>query len=271
MAWTRRSPKPHWLTRWIAAALSAGMNFTYAGPSLDKVETMPVAGARFGAMDAPLNDSKLMTALQKDFTDWIFRNTEVTARANLKLKVFGGPDVSQAEFMTACSEAARDGRDAELEKKASAIDKKIKSVEDKLMREERELRQDEEDLRNRNIETGLSGAETVAGMFGLGRKKSLSTSVSKFRMAQNAKEDVKESEDAIAQYKKELADLERQREDIAAEVNDSWGSVVNDISEVSIKPKKTDIYVNLFGVAWKPYYIVQAGDETIELSAFGAE
>jgi hypothetical protein len=245
--------------------------FSYAGPSLDKIESMPASGARFSGMESPLNDSKMMTALQKDFTDWAFRNSEVTARANVKLKVFGGPDVSQAEFMKACSDAARDGRDAELEKKTVAIDKKIKSIEDKLYREERELQQDQEDLRNRNIETGLSGAEAVAGLFGLGRKKSLTTSVSKYRMAQNAKEDVRESEDAIAQFKKDIADLQRQRQEIEAQVNDSWGSVVNEISEVSIKPKKTDIYVNIFGVAWKPYYIVQAGDETIELPAFGAE
>ncbi|MDO9303290.1 MAG: hypothetical protein Q7T89_18010, partial [Anaerolineales bacterium] len=245
--------------------------FAYAGPSLDKVETMPATGARFGTIDAPLNDSKLMTALQKDFTDWIFRNAEVTARANLALKVFGGPDISQAEFMKACSDAARDGRDAEIEKKTSAIEKKIKSIEDKLFREERELQQDQADLQNRNIETGLSGAEAVAGLLGFGRKKSLSTSVSKFRMAQNAKEDVRESEESITQYKKDLNVLLREREDMTTEINDRWGSVVNEISEVSIKPKKTDIYINLFGVAWKPYYIVQAGDDTIELSAFGAE
>ncbi len=245
--------------------------FPYSGPSLDKADTMPAASARFGTIDPPLNDSKMMTALQKDFTDWIFRNSEVIARANVKLKVFGGPDVSQAEFMKACSEAASEGRDAELEKKTAAIDKKIKSVEDRLIKEERELRQDEEDLRNRNIETGLSGAETVAGLFGIGRKKSLSTSVSKYRMAQNAKEEVRESEDSIAQYKKELTSLERQREEIATEVNNTWGSLVNEISEVSIKPKKTDIYINLFGVAWKPFYMVQAGDEMIELPAFGAE
>ncbi len=60
--------------------------FSYAGPSLDKVENMPAAGARFGAMESPLNDSKMMTALQKDFTDWLFRNTEVTARANCQTK-----------------------------------------------------------------------------------------------------------------------------------------------------------------------------------------
>ena len=245
--------------------------FPYAGPSLDKVETMPGASARFGTIDAPLNDTKLMTALQKDFTDWIFRNTEVTARANLKLKIFGGPDITQAEFMKECANAASDARDAEVEKKTAAIEKKIKSIEDKLFREERELQQDQADLQNRNIETGLSGAEAVAGMLGFGRKKSLSTSVSKFRMAQNAKEDVRESEESIAQYKKDLAVLERQREEVAAEINDRWGSLVNEISEVAIKPKKTDIYVNIFGVAWKPYYLVQSGAETIELPAFGAE
>ena len=88
--------------------------FTYNGPSLEKVETMPAASARFGTIDSPLNDSKLMTALQKDFTDWLFRNSAVTARANLALKVFGGPDVSQADFMKACADTARDARDAEI-------------------------------------------------------------------------------------------------------------------------------------------------------------
>ncbi len=246
-------------------------DFSYGGPSLDKIETMPVASARFGTLDAPLNDSKLMAALQKDFTDWLFRNSEVTARANTKLKVFGGPDVSQAEFMTACSEAARDARDAEIGKKTSAIEKKIKSLEDKLFREERELQQDQADLQNRNIETGLSGAEAVAGLLGFGRKKSLSTSVSKFRMAQNAKEDVRESEDSIAQYKKDMSALLREREDVTTEINNRWGSLVNEITEVSIKPKKTDIYVNIFGVAWKPFYVVQSGSEMMELPAFGTE
>ena len=245
--------------------------FPYAGPSLDKVETMPAPGARFSGMESPLNDAKMMTALQKDFNDWLFRNTEVTARANLALKIFAGPDVTQAEFMKECADAARDARDAEIAKKTAALEKKIKSIEDKLFREERELQQDQSDLQNRNLETGISGAETIAGILGLGRKKSISTSVSKYRMAQNAREEVRESEEAISQFKRDLADLERQRESVVGEINNRWGSVVNEISEVAVKPKKTDIFVQYFGVAWKPYYIVQVGDETMELPAFGAE
>jgi hypothetical protein len=246
-------------------------DFHYAGPSLDKVETMAPSSARYGAVDAPLNDTKLMTALQKDFTDWIYRNSEVTARANTALKVFGGPDVSQAEFMKACSDAARSGRDAEIEKQTSAIEKKIKTLEDKLSKEERELRQDQEDLKNRNLEAGINGLEVVAGLMGVGRKKSISTPVSKYRLSQDAKANVQESVDVIAQYKQDIADLQRQRDEAATEINNRWGNLVNDINEVSIKPKKTDIYVNLFGVAWKPYYIVQSDSETMELPAFGVE
>jgi len=213
----------------------------------------------------------MMTSLQKDFTDWVFRNSSVSARANKALKLFAGPDVTQAEFMKTCAEAARDARDTEIDKKTSAIDKKIKSLEDKLSREERELRQDQEDLRNRNIEAGINGVEVVAGLFGLGRKKSLSTPVSKLRMAKNAKEDVRESEDAIAQYTKDITALEREREDLIKDVSDHWGDVVNDIDEVTVNPKKSDIYVNIFGVAWKPYYVVQVGSESLELPAFGPE
>ncbi|MBI5823782.1 MAG: ATP-binding protein [Chloroflexi bacterium] len=245
--------------------------FTYAGPSLDKVETMPTPSARFGTIDSPLNDTKLMSALQKDFTDWAFRNSSVTARANLALKVYGGPDVSQAEFMTACAEQARAGRDAEISKKTSAIEKKIRSLEDKLGREERELREDESELQNRNIESGANLLELGAGLVGFGRKKSVTTQFTKHRLAQNAKAEVQESQEAIAQFKKDLNNLLRERDEVTAEINDRWGRVVNESSEVTINPKKTDVYVNIFGVAWMPYYVIQAGDETMELPAFGAE
>lgn len=207
--------------------------------------------------------------MQKDFTDWVFRNSSVTARANKTLKVFAGPDVTQAEFMTAVSNAARDARDAEIAKKTATIDRQLKTLEDRLMREERELQQDQEDLRNRNLEAGINGVEAVAGLFGFGRKKSLSTPVSKMRMARTAKEDVRESENAIEQYKNDIADLQRQREEVINEIQARWGSVASETEEVVVNPKKTDVYVNLFGVGWMPYYVVNTSGGVLELPAFG--
>ena len=45
-------------------------------------------------------------------------------------------------------------------------------------------------------------------------------------------------------------------------------AVVNDVNELPILPKKTDVYVDLFGVAWMPYYLVKSADQTLEISAF---
>lgn len=245
--------------------------FPYAGPALDKLESAPAPSSKYGSIEAPLNDAKLMTALQKDFTDWVFRNSEVTARANAALKVFAGPDVSQADFMKACADAAREARDAEIEKKTAAIEKKIKSLEDKLGREHRELREDEAELQNRNIESGANLLELGASMFGLTRKKSVTTQFTKHRLAQNAKAEVQESQEAIAQYTKDLNDLMRERETLVREIGDKWGSAVGDTSETTVKPKKTDVYVNIFGVAWMPHYVVESGGGLEELAAFGGE
>jgi hypothetical protein len=246
-------------------------DFPYRGPSLGKVETTASGPARYASIDSPLNDAKLLAALQKDFVDWVYRTCSVKARANESLKVYAGPDVSEGEFIKACADTAREARDAELAKRSAALDRQIKALETKVSRENRELRQDEEELKNRNIESAANALEIGASLFGLGRKKSISTQFTKHRLSQNAKEDVKESRELIELYQKELVELQSQRQMIADEVQSSWSDVVNKITEVTVKPKKTDIYLSLFGVAWMPYYLVRAGGEVVEVPAFGAE
>jgi hypothetical protein len=242
----------------------------YSNFPVETVDREPAPQARFSPLDAPLNETRQMTALQRDFVDWIYRSVTVTARANETLKVYAGPDVSQAEFMKACAETAREARDAEIEKAVTQLDRKIKSLEDKKVREERELREDETELSQRRMEELGTHAENVLGLFG-GRKSSrrLSSSLTKRRMTEQAKADVEESEDAIAQYEKDIQALEQERQSAIDEINSRWGDVVNDTSEVTVTPKKTDIYVELFGVAWMPYYLVESGGDTLEVPAFG--
>jgi flagellar biosynthesis chaperone FliJ len=246
-------------------------DYSFGGEGLDKIETAPVPSSKFGSIDSPLNDSKLLTAIQKDFTDWVLRNSSVRARANTALKVFAGPDVSQADFMRACADTARDLRDKEIAKQAGQLDRQLKTLQDKLMREERELREDEAELSHRKMEEAGTHFENITGLFGGRRKASrLSSSLTKRRQTEQAKSDVEESVDAIGLYKQQIADLENRRAELVAQLNDKWGNLVNEITEVTVNPKKTDIFVDLFGVAWMPYYSVKAGGAVLELPAFGA-
>ncbi len=237
--------------------------------SVENLDSAPTPQARFSMVDAPLNDAKRVTALQKDFADWVLRNSAVTARANTKLKVFAGPDVTQADFMKACADTARQLRDAEIAKKSAVLDRKIKSLQDKLSREERELQMDQSDLQNRKIEAGANLLELGAGLLGMGRKKSVVTQFTKHRLSQQAESDVEESVKAVSDYKTQLIDLERERDLLVEQINSMWGDTVNQNEEINITPKKTDIFIKAFGLAWMPFYVIESESGTMELPAFG--
>jgi len=245
-------------------------DFVFNGHTFEKVEKSPVPSSRFGTIDAPLNDAKLMSALEKDFEDWVYRTSSVKARANDELKVYAGPDISRAEFMRACADAASKKRDDEITKETAKFDRQLRSLKDKKSREERELREDQDELSHRKWEEAGTHLENIFGG-GKRARRRVSTSLSKRRLTEKAKADVEESVDAIEDYETQIAELEDRRDEATQEINDKWGHIVNDITEVTVTPKKTDVFVNLFGVAWVPYYVVQSGSEIIEVPAFGNE
>ena len=240
------------------------------GHALEGAGTSPAPSSRFGTIDAPLNDARLMSALEKDFADWVYRTSSVQARANDALKVYAGPDVSRAEFMRACADAASKKRDAEIAKESAKFDRQLRTLKDRKSREERELREDEEELSHRKWEEAGTHLENIFGG-GKRARRRVSTSLSKRRLTEKAKADVEESIDAIQDYEDQIAELMERREEAIEAINDKWGHVVNDISEVTVSPRKTDVFVDLFGVAWVPYYVVQTGAETIDVPAFGEE
>lgn len=246
--------------------------FSRAGLPLDRVETQPQPGARFETPEAPLVDARLLAALQKDFIDWVFRTTTINARANEALKIYAGPDVTAADFRTACADAARSARDKELSKLTASIDRQIAVIRDRLSREERELTQDEREYQNRKWEENATHAENVFGLFtGKGSMRKMSSSMTKRRLTEQAKAEVDESLDAIKQFEAQVTELERRREEITQEANNRWAAVVNQVSEIPVAPKKSDIFVEQFGVAWMPFYLIRAADEVYELPAFGTD
>jgi hypothetical protein len=194
----------------------------------------------------------------------------VSVRANEALKLYAGPEVSSAEFRTQCTDAARQGRDAELRKVTATFDARLRGLQEKQVREERELAGDQTELSQRKMEELGTHAENILGIFGGRRSRRLSSSLSKHRLTEQAKADVDESVQAIADFRKQIADLEAQREQALAEVNTAWGEIANQITEIPITPYKKDVLLDLFGVAWMPYHVIKMGDEVEELPGYGA-
>lgn len=164
-----------------------------------------------------------------------------------------------------CSEAAQAGRDDEIDKVEESFDTRMERIEARLAREERELREDESELSNRKMEEWGTHAENVFSLF-LKRKRSMRTSLTKKRMTNKAKADVEESLDAIEDFKSDLQELEKELSQALEEVNDKWQEIVEGETEIKVSPYKKDIFIEVFGVGWLPFHVVQVGDDLIELS-----
>ena len=80
---------------------------------------------------------------------------------------------------------------------------------------------------------------------------------------------MQESIEAIDDLEHQIRSLEAEFKAKLDEIGDRWGDVVNNTSEVSLKPTKTNIFVDDFGVAWTPFYLVEIGGERVEVPAFG--
>lgn len=256
-------PDPKGVIRWEEIA---------ATPVDDRsLDRQPQPNARFAGLNAPLSDAKAMKALETDFVDWIMRNGAVNIRANETLKVYAPPEVDDAEFEALCRKAADEKMKAELDKVEARYATKLKSLEDKLSKEEKELMKDQAELSRRKGEEWTSYAETLAGMFG-GRKKSLSSTMNKRGMTGKAKAEIEESEQAIAEFKEQIAALTEERQAELDAVKAKWDEVVANVSEVPVAPRKTDIRVTLFGVAWYPHYLANdSSGRTVEVPAFATE
>lgn len=234
------------------------------------LDRAPLPEARFATLDAPLADSRGMSTLQSDFVDWLYRNAQAAVRANETLKVYAGPQVDADAFEKMCVDAAEDLQEAEVDKLEATYKKKIDSVQTKLEREERELREDQAEVDSRKQEEMTNYAETVFSLF-RGRRRSVSSAMTKRRLRAQAEADVQESVEQIAAYTQELEGLRAELQQALNDVEEKWADVVEAVTEIGVSPYKKDIVVTLFGVAWMPSYLLLAEDRLLELPAFASE
>jgi Skp family chaperone for outer membrane proteins len=233
-----------------------------------ELDREPVPQALFNTLEAPLTDGKLIATMEKDFMDWVYRTAQVTVHANETLKLYAGPQVSSAEFHTQCADKTRKGCDDELKKITGSINTKIETLQEKLDRKERELQADQAELTQRRLEEGGTILEVGASLFGFGRKRSLTTPISKHRQASRAKADVQETMDTVNDLKKQITDLENEKAKTLDEANKRWEDIANQVNEIPVVPQKKDVLLDLFGVAWIPYYGVEAGGEKMEIPGY---
>jgi len=207
-----------------------------------------------------LAKAKTFASLEKDFKDHLYREQELSLWSCPALKLCGEPGESEAEFRARAKAAAREARDAEVDKLREKVATQLERLETRLMREERELEEDQAKYDSRKKEELLSAGETLIGMLGLfGKRRSttgLSKAATKRRMTSTAKMSIAESEQEIEKLQEQIAELKTELERDAQEISARWDAAADGLETLPVTPRRTDVRADLVALVWAPAWEV---------------
>ncbi|MEJ2240878.1 MAG: DUF87 domain-containing protein [Candidatus Bathyarchaeota archaeon] len=195
--------------------------------------------------------------LNKKLNDFLYYNSVLKLKMSDDLEVIQKPDESDRDFKIRLLQESREVRDAEVDKIKEKYAKKLDKLGDKLSKLEFNLIDNEEDYKARKREELVGAGESVLSIFMGSRRTSRATTIARRRrMTSKAKRKVDETKEDIARLQKDISELEAELKKVVDKIVEKYENVSKDLGEKELKPKRTDVKINLVALAWKPYWVI---------------
>ena len=127
------------------------------------------------------------------------------------------------------------------------------------MRAEQAIAREDEQVKAKKMQTAISFGTAILGAF-LGRKAVSATSASRIGTAVKSasrvgkeKRDVVLAEERAEAIRSRLEGLEEQLQEDIDSMEFSFDTQAEELAEIHIKPRSTDITLKSFGLVWLPY------------------
>jgi len=195
----------------------------------------------------------------KDLLRWIRQNRPMVL---LRSKSFGMSSQlgeSEGEFRSRLAQAMREKRDIGVEKLRKKYSRRFTTLKDRLMRAEQAIARESEQAKAKKMQTAISFGTAILGAF-LGRKAVSATSASRVGTAirsasrvQKEKMDVARAQERAEAVRLQLAELDENLQEDMDAIELSFDAETEELEEISVKPKSTDITLEVFGLAWMPF------------------
>lgn len=227
---------------------------------VEDLEASPEANAQFSELPSGASKPKSYDSWQKDLLTWIYRNQKLELLESPSLDVASNPGESERDFRVRLQQRAREQRDEAAEKLRQKYAPKIAALEEKKRRAEQAVEREAEQAKGQKMQTAISFGATLLSSF-MGRKAvSLSTLGRATSAARSVGRTMKETQDVgraqetVEAVNQQQADLDAQFKAETDALEKSNDPQTEQLETISLKPKKANISVKLFTLAWAPYW-----------------
>jgi ElaB/YqjD/DUF883 family membrane-anchored ribosome-binding protein len=224
----------------------------------NELARQPELGSLFTPVPTELSTSIRLKARVKDFTDYLNTDQVLNLYYSSVLKAYSKPGESERDFRIRAQQMTRELRDSEVEKLRQKYQLQLDRLQERLTHAQDGLAEDQAEYEARKREEIISAGETVASMIGIfGRRRpttALSRAATKRRLTSSAKGDVERSQAEIARLQSEMDDIRRNMEKEANAVSNRWSTALDNIETYSVKPRRSDVQVDIVALGWAPYW-----------------
>lgn len=226
-----------------------GSDSTY---QLDDLLQQPSAGTSFSPLPAIALDAKSVKEWSTLFDRWLRTEGALTLLRDPHGKLVSRPDESERDFRLRCAQAAREVRDASIEKLRTRYRSKGETIERRVMTAQQAVEREQQQLNTRALDVAGSLLGGLLG--GRGMRGALTSAVRKGSTASKDMGDVQRAKERLEAALREKADLEGE---LARELSAQQDRTVHPetlaLDTVAIRPTSRDIAVRFLGIVWLPF------------------
>ena len=215
---------------------------------------MPAEGY-FAPLPSGMTDSPPYTRLRDDFVEHVYRSSHLTLWEHKELGMEADVGETERDFKERCQEEARRRRDEELATLQARQARDLERLQARLEKAQQNLDDKEVQHQGRKQEEVLSAGESLLSLV-LGRKRTtlLSQASRRRRLTAQARLDVEQLEAEVKRLEDEVQEAQTEQQAALQAVRDKWSDVAMEVAQMAVRPRKSDIRVDLFGLVWLPQW-----------------
>jgi hypothetical protein len=227
--------------------------------AVEDLETSGAAAARYADCPASAGDARSYAAWNKDYTRWLRQNESITLYRSKRFGLTSDGGETEGDFRVRLQDAASEKRDLAIAKIRKRYAGKVTTLENRLMRAEQSIDVQKQQSTKKKLDTAISFGTAILGAV-LGRKKLTSTSATRVgsaiktaSSAQKEAADVARAEETADKVRKDIEALNASLEQEIADLETSFDAQQEELDEIVVRAKSTDINVVVTGLVWLPF------------------
>lgn len=228
--------------------------------SLKDVEKKPSKPGQFADLPAAAGRAKSYQAWSRDFVDWVYSTRRLELFRSPGTGAISNASESERDFRVRLSQVVHEQRDDATETLRKKYAPKRAALVEKIRRAQQAVDREQNQASQAKMQTAISVGATLIGAF-LGRKTVSSSTVGKATTAARGVGRAMQQGDDVTRAQETVRVLQQQLEDLDAELESEIKALaarndpaIEDMDTLVLKPKKSDIAVQLVSLVWTPYW-----------------